>query len=110
MEDSLRISARFMRSPYRKPRQETHQFARVRPEQRFGEITAGRALACLTERRIGRHETGKRRNLETLRDGETPRLDQLAGIGPDDRRAEDAAVAINDSLHQTVMHTLGAGA
>src|SRR5438874_1799429 len=110
MAESLRMSTRFMRSPYRKPRQETYQFARARAEQRFCEIAAGGALACLAERRIGRHETGQRRNLEASRYGETPGLDQLGGTGSDDRRAEDAAAPIRDSLHQTVTHALGVGA
>ena len=73
-------------------------------------IAIGDAFVYLAERRIGRNPADHRLDLHFLRDGQRPHLDQLAGLRPDDRGAEDRAVLGRDDLDVADGLALGLGA
>src|SRR5579884_3632886 len=78
--------------------EDADEAARAGREQPGGVKRAGGALAGLAAGRVGHDQVGERLDLEVLRDRQRPWLDQVAGVGPQDRGAEDAAVARRHDL------------
>src|SRR5579863_4922739 len=79
--------------------EKAHERPRARREEARREEGAGRPLAGFAAGRIGHDEIGERACLQPARDRQGPGKDQIAGIRPENRGAENAAAAPQHELH-----------
>ncbi len=92
------------------PCQQIDDLAQDGVRGRLDVVAKGGAAADLAQGRIGRNPLRHGLDIQALREGQGPHLDELAGLGADDARAQDAPFAVGDDLDVAAGDVLRLGA
>src|SRR5690348_12627474 len=96
-----------MPAPSSEATQQVNDASQRRPRQTRRKIADGGAFSGFRQSRIGHNELADRADVQPLLDGERPRRDQLAGMGPDDGDPENVTAPGGDHLHVATRLALG---